>query len=199
MTDNDIPWIHADALLIEAAGLYLLATEQEARELNRRTGGAAPPNYENPAPPQEPGGPSPPLRQCQLHHLDTAIVIDSAGTHLTAQLHDDKGSLGDELQQAARTISLAAEITEDQGALESLRIAIAMNTDRPPHGAKDESETPQTHILQTENGLGFLFTLRWHRNHDIEDDTGCPSYGATATALIAEGQLPGAHDLHLVM
>lgn len=72
-----------------------------------------------------------------------------------------------------------------------------MNTDRPPHGAKDEPAVPQTHILQTENGLGFLFALRWHRNHDIEDDTGYPSYGATA--LIAEGQLPGAHDLHLVI
>ena len=129
MTDNDIPWIHADALLIEATGLYLLATEQEALELNRRTGGATPPHYENPAPPQDPGGPSPPLRQCQLHHLETAIAIDGAGTHLSAQLHDDNGSLADELQQAARTISLAAEITEDRGALESLRIAIAMNTE----------------------------------------------------------------------
>lgn len=74
-----------------------------------------------------------------------------------------------------------------------------MNTDHPPHGAKDETEAPRTHILQTEYGLGFLFTLRWHRDHDVEDDTGCPSYDVTATALLAEGQLPGSHDLHLVM
>lgn len=59
MTDNDIPWIHADALLIEASGLYLLVTEQEALELNRRTGGATPANYKNPAPPQDHGGLSP--------------------------------------------------------------------------------------------------------------------------------------------
>lgn len=207
--EDQVPWIQANILLIDAKGLQLLSTREQAQELSRRTGGTEDPSYSNPAPPLPARPPhSHPLRpqplwHCHLHHLETSLDADATGTHITCQLHDHDGSLSDELQRAAQTLALAAKISQDAGQLEELRIRISINTDRPPHREADSGHH-LAEMLQTENGLGFLFTLFWEPlrldvGEEEEDDGPEPSYDVLAAGLLAEREVPGIHDLTQVM
>ena len=207
--EDQIPWIHANVLMIDAKGLQLLSTPEQAQELSRRTGSTEDPSYRNPARPLQARpadelAPGPqPLWQYNLHHLETSLTADATGSHISCQLHDHDGSLGEELERAARTLALAAELSQDPGHLEELRIRISMNADRPPHGEADSGHHPPQ-MLQTENGLAFLFTLFWEpleMDLDEEEDDDGPetSYDVMASGLLAERQVPSTHDLTQVM
>ena len=172
---EEIPWIHADVLFATINGPDLLAqpgqAEQLATELEIEEN-----NWKQYRENWH--------RQFTIIEPLTQFDMENGKTDFMMQLYDEDQSLEAELSRAAYVITRALEISNSAEPTETVRINVAMNSDRISEGYPDNSTEPVTQNFRTEAGTSFRHSIEWELDEDITEEEDAPSYSLRSIGLI---------------